>query len=125
MIDRRIKWPLILALACASLAIAVMVRLLGAELPLEAQQDPAALAARVLAALTDAPAAERDLAGMWVTSDGSVAFWVIAAILALFGFLMAAKSATERIALRRARRRRRDRLTREIEERLAAEAARG
>jgi hypothetical protein len=123
MIDRRIKWPLFLAIASALTAIGVMVLLLRAELPLEAASDPAEIAARTLAKLADVPAAERSLAGVLVKSD-SGAVWVIVIIVALFGFIGSAKTTTERIALQRVRRRRRDRLTREIEERLAAEAKR-
>jgi hypothetical protein len=123
MIERRIEWPLILAVACALVAVFVMVHMLNVDLALESKLDPAEIAGLVLAELADTPTG-REGADALVTSDGGVALWVAAAVAALFGFLLSAKAMAERITLRRLRRRRRARLTREIEERLAAEATR-
>jgi hypothetical protein len=99
MTDRRIRRALIVAAISAVAACIVVPRGFDAEAQLAAQDDPVRLA------------------------DGTL--WIFAAIFVAVTFAVAAKATAERITLRGVRRRRKARLIREIEQRLAAEAARG
>jgi hypothetical protein len=99
MTDRRITRALIVAAISAVAACIIVPRGLDAEATFVTQNDHVPI------------------------SEGAV--WMLAAVLAALTFAVALKVAAERIALRGARRRRKARMIREIERRLAAEAARG
>lgn len=122
MIGRRIFWILVVAFAGALAAIVLVPYAQDTAPWLVGPNNIFDLVQPVLARLFDAPGAPRAAAP--AADDTVFALWAIMAFLCVLALVIYAKATMERIARRHARRRRRARLTREIEERLAAEAAR-